>query len=478
MELTGGAIVLLVFAVLVGSALAIAGIVRPFFGLMVVLCLHFMQPGELFTPLAYLRPELLYGVLVLASYLLRHGSGPRGPVRRPRTTSAAGRDSSRAKPIVTATALLVGAAALSIPLSVWRGGAAGATIELAKLAILLFLMSRLIDTESRLRWVVRLMVGFLIWFAGTGAYIYLKGDYVVREGVDRAVGITSLVGGPNELAGLVLALLPFVAVLFLCTSSLFLRCVLLGVVGLGLGTVVVTASRVSVFALGAMVIYYLLRSRHAIPGFLLLCIAASVTWLVLPTQYKQRYLTIGDYAVGGQLDASNELRIRIWKAGLVMFLEHPIVGVGPGQFPTAYGMSLTRHEAWMNPHNLLLQIACELGIVGLFAFGYFLSRLLKANRYVLSLRDDPDLGFNYQVAVACGAMLIGVLVLSCVSHTLYRPYWYSMGGLIAANCAIAETIRQSQAVKVEEEAEVPSPQWLGRRPARSRHRITRPSWVS
>jgi O-antigen ligase len=160
-----------------------------------------------------------------------------------------------------------------------------------------------------------------------------------------------------------------------------------------------------------------------------------------------------------------------------MFLEHPIVGVGAGQFPIAYGMSLTRHEAWMNPHNLLLQIACELGIAGLFAFGYFLSRLLKANRYLLSFRDDPDLRLNYQVAVACGAMLIGVLVLSCVSHTLYRPYWYLMGGLVAANCTIAEAIRQKQTVKVEEE-EVASLQWLGRRPARSRRRISRPRWVS
>jgi O-antigen ligase len=296
--------------------------------------------------------------------------------------------------------------------------------------------------------------------------------------VERAVGITSLVGGPNELAGLVLALLPFVAVLFLCTSSMIFRCVLLGIAGLALATVVVTASRISVFALGVMVVYYLLRSRHAIPGFLLLCFAAAITWLVLPSQYKQRYLTVGSYAVGGQLDASNELRIRVWKAGVVMFLEHPIVGVGAGQFPTAYGMSLTRHEAWMNPHNLLLQIACELGIAGLFAFGYFLSRLLKANRYLLSFRDDPDLRVNYQVAVACGAMLIGVLVLSCVSHTLYRPYWYLMGGLVAANCAIAEAIRQKQTVKVEEEEEVASFQWLGRRPARSRQRITRPSWVS
>jgi len=478
MELTGGAVVLLLVAVLVGSALAIAGIIRPFFGLVVLLCLHFLQPGELFTPLAYLRPELVYGVAVLASYFLHYGgAGGGGSRRRLRATKRADASLSRAKPIVTAAAVLVGAACLSIPLSVWRGGAVVSTVELAKLAILLFLMSRLIDTESRLRWVVRLMVGFLVWFAATGIYIYLKGDYVVREGVDRAVGITSLVGGPNELAGLVLALLPFVLALFLSTSSLFLRCTLLGVIGLALATVVVTASRISIFALGAMIFYYLIRSRKAIPGFLLLAVLAAITWIVLPGQYKQRYLTVGSYAIGGQLDASNELRLRVWKAGMVMFLEHPIVGVGAGQFPTAYGMALTRHEAWMNPHNLLLQVACELGIVGLVAFGYFLSRLLKANHHVLSLRDDPDLRFNYQVALACGAMLVGVLVLSCVSHTLYRPYWYLIGGLIAANCSIAEAIRQRQAAPAEEQPAAAFG-WVRRPSSRPRQGLTRPSWVS
>ena len=477
MEMTGGTIALLVLAVLVGSALAIVGLMRPFFGLMVLLALHFLQPGELFTPLAYLRPELVYGILVLASYFLRGGDKTHGRGRGFRDMAPARSDSSRAKQILAATAFLVGAACLSIPLSVWRGGAVMATIELGKLAILLFLMSRLIDTEGRLRWVLRLMVALLVWFAGTSLYIYVKGGYIVREGVDRAVGITSLVGGPNELAGLVLALLPFVLALFLSTSSLFLRCGLLAVVGLALGTVVITASRISVFALGAMVLYYLVRSRKAIPGLVLLSVLAAVGWLLLPSQYKERYMTVGDYAIGGQLDPSNQLRLQVWKTGLLMFVEHPIVGVGAGQFPTAYGLTLTRHTAWMNPHNLLLQVGCELGIVGLFAFGYFLSRLLKANHYLLSLRDDPDLRLNYRMAVACGAMLVGVLVLSCVSHTLYRPYWYLIAGLIAANCSIAETLREKQAAKAPEEAAADL-KWLRRRPVRSRKQITRPSWVS
>jgi len=479
MELTGGT-VLLALALPVGGILAIAGLTRPFVGLMVLLGLHFLQPGELFTPLAYLRPELVYGLLLITSYFLQRGTFSDRGKDRARNPLRSSSTSSRAKPIVSAAACLVGAAFLSIPFSVWRGGAVTATVELGKLAVLLFLMSRLIDTEPRLRWVVRLMVGLLLWFSVTGLYTYLSGGYIVREGVDRAVGITSLVGGPNELAGLLLALLPFVLALFLSTSSILLRCFLIAAAVLALCTVVITASRISLFALGAMVLYYVVRSRQAIAGLLLLLVLATlapVGWILLPQQYKDRYLTVGNYAVGGKLDDSNQLRLQIWKAGLVMFVYHPVLGVGAGQFSTAYGMTLTRHEAWMNPHNLLIQIACELGVVGLLAFGYFLSRLRKANQYVLSFRDDPDLCLNYRVAVACGAMLLGVLVLSCVSHTLYRPYWYLLGGLIAANCNIVEAACQRQTAKAQAEPSAAF-HWNRRMPVPPRPRIARPSWVS
>jgi len=40
---------------------------------------------------------------------------------------------------------------------------------------------------------------------------------------------------------------------------------------------------------------------------------------------------------------------------------------------------------------------------------------------------------NYQVAVACAVMFVGIMILSSVSHTLYRPYWYLLAGLVAAN---------------------------------------------
>lgn len=65
-------------------------------------------------------------------------------------------------------------------------------------------------------------------------------------------------------------------------------------------------------------------------------------------------------------------RVGIWKVGIEMFVDHPILGVGLGNFPISYlhyapnffGAS----QGLKGPHNDLLSIGTELGIVGLILF--------------------------------------------------------------------------------------------------------------
>jgi len=150
------------------------------------------------------------------------------------------------------------------------------------------------------------------------------------------------------------------------------------------------------------------------------------------------------------------LRLHIWKIGLRMFLEHPILGVGIGQFKTAYGtIYATRlHQPWASPHNLALEVGCEMGILGLISFGYFVVQIFKGVSSIPRVEDQSSLGLSYQMSVACGAMLLGLVIMSAVSHTLLRPYWYLLGGLVAANWRVAQTaLRSSTTVEVKESEE-------------------------
>ncbi|MCJ7502622.1 MAG: O-antigen ligase family protein, partial [Acidobacteriia bacterium] len=402
-------------------AIAVVGLFRPFLGLVVLILIRFVQPAGLVPALAPFRVELVYALLLLFSYVVHRTSTPTVP---PLTS-----------PILRASLILLGYATLTVPFAIWRGGALDQVIFLAKLVFILFFIATLIDTNFRLRSVVWVLVGLLAWYAGSAMHSYLQGVHFSEQDLERAAGVTSIVGDPNALAGLIVGLLPFLIAAIRFTRMMAARLLLLSVFPLALATLIVTGSRASILALAAVGIYFVFHSKHKALSFVCFVALACVTWVGMPEQYQQRFLSPARYAGGDEMDASNELRIRIWKAGWRMFLDHPVLGVGAGQFSTAYGTvySGVAHGPWMQPHNLLIQVGCELGLVGLVIFGYFVFQIVKANRSLLQLKGKGQCKLNYEVAVACGALLAGVAVVSVFGHTLYRPYWYLLGGLVGAN---------------------------------------------
>ena len=421
-----------IIGLVLASVLAVVGLLRPFVGLLVLILIHFVQPAELLPALAPLRVELVYGILVIVSFVLHRASGPSRPLF-----------SSR---IFIAAVLLLGVATLTVPFAVWRGGALDQTITLTKLVVILFLIGTLVDTNKRLRAVVWILVALLAWYAGSALRSYARGELVFAQDIERAVGVTSVVGDPNALAGVIVGLLPFLVAAYRSARAVAAKVILLPVFPLALAAVVVTGSRASTLALLAVALYYVLRSKHRLISVACLAVVMGFVWIGMPQQYKDRYLTVKSYAQGGELDESNELRIRVWKAGWRMFLDHPVLGVGAGQFRTAYGTvySGRAHGPWMQPHNLLVQVGCELGLVGLVIFGHFLFQIVKANRSILQLRGKSPYKVNYEVGVACGALLAGVAVASVFGHTLYRPYWYLLGGMVAANRFVADQTEKSE----------------------------------
>src|SRR2546425_3854463 len=76
-----------------------------------------------------------------------------------------------------------------------------------------------------------------------------------------------------------------------------------------------------------------------------------------------------DYAVQG--------RLRFWRAGLAIFMDHPMVGTGPGTFGamhTAYQRDVRYYAR--DAHSLYVQTASEGGVMGLAALAVMLSVLV------------------------------------------------------------------------------------------------------
>ena len=418
--------------VVVGLAIAICGLFRPFLGLLVLMTLHFVQPGEMIPALAPFRIELIYGVLIFGILVFQKSAAIKKILLTDR--------------IVLGALLLEALVIFSIPFALWPGGAAFVAQDLLKLIMLQLLMTFFIDSQERLRYILWLFVSFLMWFAGSSFSAYIHGEFYTVNGVQRAEGINSMVGGPNELAGLLLALLPFLIALIHCSKNVLVKILLCGCGALTLFVFALTGARISMLALIALAIFYVFRSKRKLLSLTAVVAVGCLLWLSLPQQYQSRYLTLKQYAEGGELDDSNKLRLQIWQAGGRMFLDHPLLGVGPGQFPTAFGTiySGNVHGAWMEPHSLLLQVTCELGLIGLGIFSYFVFQIWKAIRWVLQKSGSvPRMKINYEFATACYLMMIGIALMSLVSHTLYRPYWYLLAGLVSANYGIGHRVAKA-----------------------------------
>ena len=263
---------ILIICLMLASVVLLVGLYRPFLGMLVFLVIHFVQPGELVPAIAPLRIELVYGILLIAVLIYRRATIPSRSLFSDK--------------ILLSAVLLLGAGLLSIPFSVWRGGAVVNVIGMAKLVTLLFLLILMVDTEVRLRVTLWCIVAVAAWFAGSSLSAYTQGRFHALGNLARAEGVNSIVGGPNELAGLLLALLPLLIALFRSTHSIFGRILILTGGALSLAAISLTGARIVVIALIALTIFYTMQSKHKFSTLIGCVVIACFIWHSLPVEYK------------------------------------------------------------------------------------------------------------------------------------------------------------------------------------------------
>ncbi|MBI2104133.1 MAG: O-antigen ligase family protein [Candidatus Omnitrophica bacterium] len=121
-------------------------------------------------------------------------------------------------------------------------------------------------------------------------------------------------------------------------------------------------------------------------------------------------------------------RLMYWQAALRMVQAHPLIGVGVNTFVKAYPSYRVAGDPYaaLGPyaHNQYLQVAAELGLVGLAVFAGVLVRLGLALRRGLAARSGHP--FEAAVAAGVGAGLVGYLILGGLESSLF----YGRGSLI------------------------------------------------
>jgi O-antigen ligase len=158
-------------------------------------------------------------------------------------------------------------------------------------------------------------------------------------------------------------------------------------------------------------------------------------------------------------------RTLVWGLTTQMIIDHPIGGVGAGNFPIRlheyFGSDrqdlppdfsrLSSHN-WMQPHNDFLWVGAEKGLLGIVPFALVLLLSLLAIRTILMRSSNPT---DARLATASLAALGGNLVFSCLDFPLDRV---SHQTVLAVHLAVIVLLER--ATRAASTRPLPLPGWL------------------
>jgi O-antigen ligase len=263
---------------------------------------------------------------------------------------------------------------------------------------------------------------------------------VTETGLARLAGP---IGEKNRYAQIMLMLIPLGVLLFSGERHRWQKVAALGCAALAAIATALTFSRGAALAAGiilvAMVALRYIRITH-----LLAAVALIAVVLVAVPAYGTRLTSLADLGsllsdepAGTTTDNSILSRATENLTALRVFADHPILGVGPGQFSNYYrayadeiGVSVKAQNR--EAHNLYLGIAAETGVLGLAAFlgavvATFVQLARARTRALLAAR--PELA---AMAAAFMLALVGYLASGLFLHLSYARYYWLMLALAGA----------------------------------------------
>jgi O-antigen ligase len=390
---------------------------RPFvYGALVVFSfLYYYRPEDFVKLISYIPMARIAGVLGIVALI-------------------AGMASKHSK-IPTAVKilwLLLFQMSLCIPTALWRGGAFATVFEkFSKGVVVAMLISMSVVTVRELRkllWIQVSAVALVVFFS-----IALRH---FRDG--RLQGIQkSILENPNDLAINIAISFPL-GLAFMLHARGWKKVVwAIGLFFMCLGLVLTySRSGLLAFILAIMVCVW----EYGIKGKRRALVIATVVILVVgmcaalsTAHYRARVASIVMGNVEGSGDkGSLDARKALLKKSIMVTLEHPLFGVGPGCFVMV-------DKGWVVAHNSYTELSAESGIPALVLFLLALGAAFKNVAFVKKsqqYQDDPELKLFTQ---ALWAGLAAYVAGACFASTEYNLYPYFM---IGYSCAAVRIVSQ------------------------------------
>jgi probable O-glycosylation ligase (exosortase A-associated) len=323
-------------------------------------------------------------------------------------------------------------------------------IDALKWGVVFFLVSRVLTGSWRLRIFTFLLLLLNLRLAQFAVRTYLYYGTVALGSESVAMvggGTTDFFGNSNDFGVAMAVVLPLAGSLFYGEKGKLARLFLLTCFGAILIAMLLSGCRGALVGTTAAVLVGAVLTRKKLPVFLVGSLIVLGTLFLLPEGNRERLRS----AFNWESDHTATSRIRLWKAGLWMFRDHPLVGVGPGNFGPHYRDTYFGSDPYPKvwaPHSIYIQALAESGLLGtipMLFLWYFALRLNgRTRRQLRDLGMQSHQVFEYRLALGLELSLVAYMVCGAFLTVLYYPhFWYLLG----MSVGLHRVCLQSQAEK-------------------------------
>ena len=278
--------------------------------------------------------------------------------------------------------------------------------------------------------------------AFTSLYSTISGTYIATG---RLAGLFD----PNYFAAELIPAILIALFLFATADGAATRWLAATVAGVDLVAFVLTQSRGGIVGLSVALPAAVLFAGRARPRVLALVLVVVAVGLGYYLAFKPAHV-FGSGTRGG-LTATSSGRIDEWRVALRVFKGHPVGGVGLGNYQVVepsyatqtLNLNVVRYIVKFRQaaHNTYLQVAAELGLVGLFVFLTILVLPLRLAAQALA-RIDRSLG---EVEFQVRGLLAGAIGMLTAYFFLSAEFEKQLWLVLALLACVPALLREDSA---------------------------------
>jgi putative inorganic carbon (HCO3(-)) transporter len=318
-------------------------------------------------------------------------------------------------------------------------------VDLLKWAVIYFLIGRIVTSSWRFRIFIFLFLLLNLKMAQHEIrYFYASRAYwgeMVAIGQDAGAGSTGFFANSADFGVAMCVVWPMAVTLLFAKPKKIWQLLLVMCSAVFLVAILVCGSRGALVGAACVTLAGMVASRRKLAAVLMAVLLIPGIVFVLPGASKQRFQSA--WQLEGDKTATS--RLVFWKAGIRMFRDDPLLGVGIKNFPVTrleeYSQLGETTKAYV-PHSIYIEVLSELGLAGsipalaLFMLPFRLNA--RTRKLLLALGAERRRSFEYCLSLGLDLALVGYLSSGAFVAVFYYPHlWVLLGlsvGLYTACC--------------------------------------------